>query len=167
MLTSILGVLKTSSTYVPLDPAYPAERVASMVEDSELVLVLSELALSKRLPGTHPKVVLIEELERELEPEAEFNPADSGEPDELVYIIHTSGSTGRPKGIGLPHLCLDNLLQWHVSRGALHPRVLQFASLSFDVSFYEIFRRVGMQVARSVHFPKTPARYFKTEPAHW
>jgi amino acid adenylation domain-containing protein len=71
--------------------------------------------------------------------EAVGNPAQRAVPDNLGYIIYTSGSTGRPKGIGLPHRALANLIRWHLGVHIKGARTLQFASLSFDASFHEMF----------------------------
>ncbi|HSK80082.1 MAG TPA: amino acid adenylation domain-containing protein, partial [Thermoanaerobaculia bacterium] len=118
----LLAVLKAGAAYVPLDPAYPAERRAFMLEDSGATVVLTETSCSSVSPSVLPSV-----------------PSSVSPPDDLAYLIYTSGSTGRPKGVAMTRRALANLLAWQEREALSGPaRTLQFASLSFDVSFQEI-----------------------------
>jgi amino acid adenylation domain-containing protein len=140
MLVALLGVLKSGAAYVPLDPAYPAERKAFMMEDSlaEVLIIQSEEdALGFNIERT--RVVCLDSERDSIAQHSEGNPATGVEPDNLAYIIYTSGSTGRPKGIGLTHLALTNLIEWHRETLSNGTRTMQFASLSFDASFHEMF----------------------------
>lgn len=134
---AVLGVLKAGGAYVPIDPAYPADRIAFMAEDSGISTVLTQRTLTERVP-------LPEGVERcfldEL-PDRGRSAGGSAGRDDLAYVIYTSGSTGRPKGVAMPHGPLANLLDWQSRRSAAGPdtRTLQFASLSFDVAFQELF----------------------------
>jgi amino acid adenylation domain-containing protein len=144
LVVGLLGILKAGGAYVPLDPSYPAERLRHMLEDAAPQMVLTQEALRAVLPTTQAEIVA---LDTKL-PEIAGNDAEDLPAAELrlnaqhlVYVIYTSGSTGRPKGIAMAHRSMVNLLQWHreqfgSSEGC---RVLQFAALSFDVAFQEIF----------------------------
>ena len=136
MLVAVLGVLKAGAAYVPLDPTYPQERLAYMVADAGLSLILSQEHLVERLAGLAVKVVV---LDGDVEAEDLGEQAVHG--GGLVYVIYTSGSTGRPKGVAMHHGALFNLISWQVREPDLGRglRRLQFASLSFDGSFREIF----------------------------
>ncbi|HEX5706332.1 MAG TPA: amino acid adenylation domain-containing protein, partial [Pyrinomonadaceae bacterium] len=141
MVVALLGVLKAGGAYVPLDPQYPQERIAHILEDARVKLVLTQTHLADRLPATEAEVVRLDGDAHKFAAESEANPRSGATADNLLYVIYTSGSTGRPKGIAMPHRPLVNLLTWvgrhhDLPEGA---RTLQFASLSFDVSFEDIF----------------------------
>ncbi|MGX9080460.1 AMP-binding protein, partial [Klebsiella pneumoniae] len=92
-------VLKAGGAYVLLDPDYPADRVAYMLEDSRTQVLLTETQLLAELPRTQALVLLIDQL-------AGYPltaPASQAEPDNLAYVIYTSGSTGKPKGVAITH----------------------------------------------------------------
>nr|QEO74533.1 condensation domain-containing protein [uncultured bacterium] len=142
MVIALLGVLKAGAAYVPLDPQYPLERLSFMIEDARLSLLLTEaeLVCEIRLPD-RTKVVC-------LGAEHELWAAQSGEnvsvslsPSNLAYVIYTSGSTGHPKGVLIAHRALVNhstrMAEYYSLQGT--DRVLQFASLSFDVAAEELF----------------------------
>lgn len=139
MVVAVMAILKAGGAYLPVDPNYPQERISFMLADSRAPIVLTETHLRTKLPATESKVLTIDELEPR--PKRDDNPSITVTPDDLAYVIYTSGSTGDPKGVAMPHAPLANLLQWQISRSNLPPnaRTLQFASLSFDVSFQEIF----------------------------
>ncbi|HYY42898.1 MAG TPA: amino acid adenylation domain-containing protein, partial [Pyrinomonadaceae bacterium] len=141
MLVGLLGILKAGGAYVPLDPAYPAERLAFMLADSGAQVVLTEQAIAALLPSAGVRVIRLDVDWPEIARESVLAPACRVAPDNLAYVIYTSGSTGRPKGVAMPHRPLVNLLRWqHARSGAdTRARTLQFASLSFDVSFQESF----------------------------
>jgi amino acid adenylation domain-containing protein len=142
MIVGVLGILKAGAAYVPLDPNYPAERLQYMLEDAAPQVVVMQESLRGRLPAMQADQVLLDS--RGIAGDASKNvlPADRGQfSHDLVYVIYTSGSTGRPKGIAMPHRAMANLIQWHRSTlgSSEGCRVLQFAALSFDVAFQEIF----------------------------
>jgi len=139
MVTAVLATLKTGAAYLPLDPNYPADRFAFMLTDSRAKVVLSQRRLEERLPATEGGLVTV--FAEDLPASGEASPVSAVGPDNLAYLIYTSGSTGRPKGVAMPHAVLANLVAWQIRRSALPPgaRTLQFASLSFDVSFQEVF----------------------------
>ena len=141
MLVALLAVLKAGAAYVPLDLAYPRQRLAQMIDDSELRLVLSESSLRDALPAEGVPVVLLDAL-------AEQFDRQSGEPlapcaggDDLAYILYTSGSTGAPKGVMIPHRSLVNFLTApDVARMVRSgDTVLATSTISFDISITELF----------------------------
>ncbi len=135
MLVGVLGVLKAGGAYLPLDPEYPAERVQFMLADAAVRVLLTQTHLVHNVDADVNIIALDAEWERQAEEFA--HAAVTG--DNLAYIIYTSGSTGQPKGVAMTHGALVNLLHWQMRRSRNAPRTLQFASLSFDVSFQEIF----------------------------
>ncbi|TXD70044.1 AMP-binding protein, partial [Mitsuaria sp. TWR114] len=118
---------------VPLDPSYPAERLAYMVEDSGIRLLLTQQALAARLPSTDGLAVLALDGEDAFTG-AESDPAVDIHPEHLAYVIYTSGSTGRPKGVAVTHGPLAMHVQSIGEVYGMTPadRELQFASIAFD-----------------------------------
>ncbi|WP_144931527.1 MULTISPECIES: non-ribosomal peptide synthase/polyketide synthase, partial [unclassified Pseudomonas] len=145
MLVGLLAVLKAGGGYVPLDPAYPAERLAYMIADSAPVALLTQRALQGRLPSLAAPVVLLDYVERVRSGIAagrEDNPvvATLGV-RHLAYVIYTSGSTGAPKGVMIEHRGLVNYCVDAARLFELTPAdtVLQQNTLNFDLSVEEIF----------------------------
>ncbi|HEU4655925.1 MAG TPA: amino acid adenylation domain-containing protein, partial [Capillimicrobium sp.] len=142
MPVAVLAVLKAGGAYVPIDPAYPAERIGYMLEHAAIRALLTERALAPALAGHAVPTLLREEWGAgDDEDDARGAPPASPGPDDLAYVIYTSGSTGAPKGVAMPHRPLVNLLEWQRRHSAagVGTRTLQFAALSFDVSFQELF----------------------------
>jgi|GEM_PF-1096974 len=140
MVTAWLAVLKAGGAYLPLDTAYPAERIQYMLEDSGTGLVLSQSHLE--LPAVCERI----DLDRErLEAEPDDNPESVSRPDHLAYVIYTSGSTGRPKGVLVEHGGLVNLTLDKIRVCDVRPDdcVLQFFSFSFDASIPELVMALG------------------------
>ncbi len=134
---AVLAVLKAGAAYIPLDPSYPRERLAFMIEDAAPRLVLTHTDLAERLPVDGDRLYLLDGPGSNDPAEAVALPVVA--PDDLAYIIYTSGSTGQPKGVLLEHLGAANLAMSHGVLFAPGPgdRVLQFASASFDASVWE------------------------------
>jgi amino acid adenylation domain-containing protein/FkbM family methyltransferase len=139
MVVGMLGILKAGGAYVPLDPAYPVERLLFMIEDTKARVLVTQHSLSERLPAASVKLVSLDGDRDVIARQSVARVASEVVADNLAYVIYTSGSTGQPKGIGLPHAALTNLIEWHYSVLSPGIRTLQFASLSFDASFHEIF----------------------------
>ncbi len=141
LVVALLATLKAGGAYLPLDPNYPAERLQYMLEDAAPTLVLAQESLRTALPATAAEIIAVDLQDVGGESTANIPAAELGQtPEHLLYTIYTSGSTGRPKGTAMPHGAMSNLIEWHrrtFDRPA--PRVLQFAALSFDVAFQEIF----------------------------
>lgn len=141
MLVGMLGILKAGAAYVPLDPSYPIERLSFMLEDSHALLLVTEEAALDVLPaGAGGIVVCVDSEWDEIAQEDATNLPATTHADNLAYIVYTSGSTGRPKGVGVPHRGWSNLAaaQSRVFGVDAESRVLQFASLSFDASAWEM-----------------------------
>ncbi len=136
MVVAVLAVLKAGGACLPLDPDYPAARLAVMVGEAQPPLILTETVLAERLPPTVPRLCL-----DALPPAAlpESAPAVALTSEGLAYLLYTSGSTGTPKGVAQSHRLLSHLVDWQAAQTTPAPRrVLQFASLNFDVAFQEI-----------------------------
>ncbi|MFP5287203.1 MAG: non-ribosomal peptide synthetase, partial [Thermoanaerobaculia bacterium] len=139
MVVGMLGVLEAGGAYLPLDPAYPAERLALMLEDSGARTLLIQEHLIEQVPADGRRVVLLDaRWDRDEEAEA---PGAEVTPDHLACVIYTSGSTGRPKGVMVPHRGVVNRLRWaqQVYRLDKCDAVLQKASFGFDFSIWECF----------------------------
>src|SRR5581483_6823229 len=138
---AVLGILKAGGAYVPLDPAYPQARLAFMLEEAQVAVLLTQEALLTGLPCQETQVVCLDTGWETIAAGSSQNPVCAVIAANLAYILYTSGSTGRPKGVSMNHGSLWNLLAWQLQDAKLvnGPRTLQFASLSFDVSFQEIF----------------------------
>ncbi|MDB5327857.1 MAG: non-ribosomal peptide synthetase [Phycisphaerales bacterium] len=136
-LAALLGVLKAGAAYVPLDPMYPAERLATIIEDGGVKLILTESARADQALLAGRNVL---EMDREW-PTEPTQSLPTIRPEHLAYVLFTSGSTGRPKGVAVPHGPAWHLARWQRSHSACNAgtRTLQFTSLNFDVSFQEIF----------------------------
>ncbi|MGA3948830.1 amino acid adenylation domain-containing protein [Ralstonia nicotianae] len=138
LVVGLLGILKAGGGYVPLDPSYPQDRLAYMLEDSAPVAVLTQGLVREQLGMLSVPVL---DLDGPLE-EAEHDPQVTGlEPHHLAYVIYTSGSTGRPKGVVVEHRNTVNFLAW--AARAFPPaslaRTLFSTSLNFDLSVFECF----------------------------
>ncbi|GII85375.1 hypothetical protein Ssi03_33650 [Sphaerisporangium siamense] len=138
LVTALLGVLKTGAAYVPLDPDYPADRLAFMLSDSGAPVVLAQTHLADRLGDA---TVLLLDGPAEAADVPVTSPAPAGEPGTAAYMIYTSGSTGRPKGVPNSHRGIVNRLDWMQKRYGLTSGdvVLQKTPAGFDVSVWEFF----------------------------
>ncbi|MGY2402561.1 amino acid adenylation domain-containing protein, partial [Pseudomonas sp. SDO5271_S396] len=140
MVVGLLAVLKAGGAYVPLDPEYPRERLAYMLDDSGVKLLLTQAHLREQLPIPAGLATLVLG-ESTFEDYSDANPGIELDGENLAYVIYTSGSTGQPKGAGNRHSALTNRLCWMQEAYALDARdsVLQKTPFSFDVSVWEFF----------------------------
>ncbi|HYF61404.1 MAG TPA: amino acid adenylation domain-containing protein, partial [Herpetosiphonaceae bacterium] len=138
---AMLGILKSGAAYVPLDPAYPAERLAFIMRDTAMPFVLTAGAAGFQLPAAPARRIDLEGDWAAIERESAADPAPLAGPSNLAYVIYTSGSTGTPKGVGIEQRALVNFTQSTQAAYAIGPgdRMLQFASINFDASVEEIF----------------------------
>ncbi|MFN8596433.1 MAG: amino acid adenylation domain-containing protein [Anaerolineae bacterium] len=146
MIVGILGILKAGGAYLPLDPYYPPDRLAFMLADSHVALVLTQAAVSTRLFNQNSDIENQQFvcLDTDWPTIAQLPGTPVGStatPDHLAYVIYTSGSTGKPKGALLQHRGLCNLATWQQGAFGLGEgsRVLQFSPFSFDASVWETF----------------------------
>jgi amino acid adenylation domain-containing protein len=141
LVIGILGILKSGAAYVPFDAAYPAERIKYMVQQSGVQILLCHSEFERIFIDTGVKTRVIDDLENGLKDYNESNPGVKSKPDDPAYVLFTSGSTGQPKGVVMIHRALANLIEWHQKNKFLgvSSRTLQFAPVSFDVSFQELF----------------------------
>jgi len=194
MVVGLLGILKAGGAYVPLDPTYPQERLAFMLEDSQVPVLLTQAHLVEQLPApriTHHasrntyhatrRVICLDSDWDFIAQESVENSISSVTPDNLAYVIYTSGSTGKPKGVMIPHRGLVNYLTWcqrayplEAGQGApVH------SSISFDLTITGLFvpllvgRRVqllpaalGVETLREALRNGTNFSLIKITPAH-
>jgi amino acid adenylation domain-containing protein len=141
MLVAVLATLKAGGAYVPLDPTYPKSRLAFMLNDSGIKVLLTEDRLLQTLPDYGGSIVRLDKDADLINDGNEDNLSESATTTDLAYVIYTSGSTGNPKGAMIEHRSLVNFTLAAVDEYAISntDRVLQFASLSFDTSVEEIF----------------------------
>jgi amino acid adenylation domain-containing protein len=140
LVVALLGVLKAGGAYVPLDVEYPAERVAYMANDARVSVLLTRSGLLKEIPKTEARVICLDDEWEQIALENGENPPPLNTPEHPAYVIYTSGSTGLPKGVVVRHGGLSNLADAQKAAFGLEPenRVLQFSSLNFDASIFEI-----------------------------
>ena len=140
VVVGLLGILKAGGAYVPLDPAYPKERLAFMLKDARPPVLLTREGLVAGLVDQSAKVICLDPISDAIASESGENPGNATRPEDLAYVIYTSGSTGQPKGVIVTHAAIADHCRNVQSTYELDARdvVLQFASLSFDVSLEEI-----------------------------
>ncbi|MCA1568064.1 MAG: amino acid adenylation domain-containing protein [Acidobacteria bacterium] len=168
---ALLGVLKAGGAYVAFDPSYPAERVRQMLEDAGASILLTTRRLADGLTGRGAKVVCLDAERSHISAESAENPAHVAHADNLAYLVYTSGTTGRPKGILIQHRSLANAIYAFIThhRVSERDRILQFASLSFDVATEEFFAawlsgaRLVMRPESAVVAPEQFVRFLEEE----
>ena len=153
MVIGMLGILKAGGAYLPLDPAYPPERLVFMLADAGVPIVITESSLASRLPPAPPRL-LLDEMTEALSSASALPPVVSGRAQNLAYVMYTSGSTGQPKGVGAEHRNVIRLICGadYVELTPEHA-VLQMAPLAFDASTFEIWGAL-LTGARLVLYPE-------------
>ncbi|SEN19156.1 non-ribosomal peptide synthase domain TIGR01720/amino acid adenylation domain-containing protein [Stigmatella aurantiaca] len=141
LVVGMLGTLKAGGAYVPLDPAAPAERLEYMMKDAGLEVLLTQQRLVPGLPVGAGHVVCLDADWAQISRQSQAAVAHEGSAGQLAYVIYTSGSTGKPKGTLLEHGGLCNAARAAIQILGLGPgkKVLQFSSLGFDASVWEMF----------------------------
>ncbi len=158
ILVAILAILKCGGAYLPLDPKFPDERLAFMLEDSNVYALITETKLLEHLPGTDRLIICLDNEKQKIALEPPANLGIKIFPDNLVYTIYTSGSTGTPKGTLITHRGLNNYLAWCRKTYPLASGegVLLHSSISFDLSITSIF--APLVTGRKVRvLPEDPA----------
>jgi len=149
MLVAILGILKAGAAYVPLDPSYPPDRLAYMIEDAKIAILLTQENLAQvtqdqersQLFTDQTKAICLDSDWEKIAAYSQENPTNINHIEDLAYVIYTSGSTGKPKGVMISHQALINFTQTAISEYQItvSDRLLQFASINFDAAIEEIF----------------------------
>jgi amino acid adenylation domain-containing protein len=139
LIVGMLGILKAGGAFLALDPAYPRDRLAFMLADAGVELLLTDSTLKGQLPEPRGETLLLDDQDWQ-RAGAKTAPDSGATAANLAYVIYTSGSTGRPKGVLIEHRSLGNSILAHIDELGIGPRecILQFASPSFDVAVCEI-----------------------------
>ena len=138
LIVALLAVLKAGGAYIPLDPAYPLQRLGAMLNDSHAPVVITESAFTELFEGRKAKTIFLDQLPEQ--PSRIFNPTPISTERNLAYVLYTSGSTGTPKGVAIEHRSAVALLKWAAEffttglKGGLAS-----TSVCFDLSVFEIF----------------------------
>ncbi|WP_414753961.1 amino acid adenylation domain-containing protein [Anabaena sp. CCY 9910] len=145
MIVGLLGILKAGGGYVPLDPNYPSDRLAFMLNDAQLPVLLTQQRLVEKLPEHQAIAICLDADWNEIAKNNSSNPTSTVTTANLAYVIYTSGSTGKPKGVMVEHTGLCNLAKAQIQTFDVQTssRILQFASFSFDASISEIIMTLG------------------------
>ena len=138
MVVGVLGILKSGAAYVPMDPAYPAARLAVMIEDAAMPIIVTHSDLLSTLPSHQAKIVCLDQVSNNSARKVVGQPAQAGD---LAYVIFTSGSTGRPKGVQIQHRAVVNFLNSMRREPGIRPEdvLLSVTTLSFDIAGLELF----------------------------
>ncbi|MBW4506976.1 MAG: amino acid adenylation domain-containing protein [Scytonematopsis contorta HA4267-MV1] len=141
MVIGLLAILKAGGVYIPLDPSYPQQRLAFILEDAQAPVLLTQASLLKAIPQHKAKVVCLDSDWLTIAQQSEDNLLSSLTPDNLAYVIYTSGSTGKPKGVQIPHSALSNFLYAMRQRPGLTEQdtLLAVTTYSFDIAALELF----------------------------
>jgi len=141
MIIGLLGILKAGAAYIPLDPNYPSERLAYMLEDSAVSVLLTQENLVDTLPNYLGTIFCLDQDGKILDHHPQDNLLHPMTSENLAYVIYTSGSTGKPKGVLIQHQSLLNLVSWHQNAFDITTidRVTQLAGIAFDASVWEIW----------------------------
>jgi len=139
MVVGALAILKAGGAYLPMDPDWPPDRLAFVLEDAQSPVLVTNVILSRQIPyGRH---VIVDLAPPETAAQSEGLPRAKIRGDDLAYIIYTSGSTGQPKGVEIPHGGLVNLISWHQQAFSVTSadRASHLAGLSFDAAVWELW----------------------------
>ncbi|MGQ4807004.1 Linear gramicidin synthase subunit D [Candidatus Entotheonellaceae bacterium PAL068K] len=141
MVVGLIGILKAGGAYVPLDPGYPQDRLAFMIEDARVTVLLTQASLREQQPPHAAQVICLDTDWVTIARMPSQAPASAVTSTNLAYVIYTSGSTGKPKGVMTTHGGICNRLLWMQDEYQLtsEDRVLQKTPCSFDVSVWEFF----------------------------
>jgi amino acid adenylation domain-containing protein len=156
MVVGALGILKAGGAYLPLDPTYPAARLAFMLDDGQVPVVVTGHCVKNQVPTGIHQMILLDDLGRVIDSPTLRRPARTkvaATPKSLAYVIYTSGSTGQPKGVEITHESLLNLVHWHqhAFRVTSADRASQVAKVGFDAAVWEIWPYLA--AGASLHVP--------------
>jgi amino acid adenylation domain-containing protein len=141
LVVALLGVLKAGGGYVPLDPAYPSDRMRQTLEAAQVAALVTEQSLLDSLPPCDGQVICLDQVRGDVAGMLATNPEGGVRMSDLAYVLYTSGSTGRPKGVALEHRCAVNFAHWvrSVYSDEELAGVLASTSINFDLSVFELF----------------------------
>ncbi len=141
MVIGLLAILKAGGAYIPLDPSYPQERLAFILEDAQASVLLTQASLVEAMPQHKAQVVCLDAHWHYIAQQSKENLFSEVTPDNLAYVIYTSGSTGKPKGVMIKHASTVAMLDWANTTFDLEAKkgVLASTSICFDLSVFEIF----------------------------
>jgi len=141
MMIGLLGIMKSGAAYVPIDPAYPKERVTAILEDSGISTVITQAHLAFDLRDQIPQVICLDLEWDQIASNSQHKPDSQSTPDSLAYVIYTSGSTGKPKGVQIEHKAFVNLLCSMKREPGLKAsdKLIAVTTLSFDIAGLELF----------------------------
>ncbi|MBN2564092.1 MAG: LLM class flavin-dependent oxidoreductase, partial [Candidatus Eisenbacteria bacterium] len=140
MMIGLLGILKAGAAYIPLDPSYPNQRLALMIEDSGMPVLLTQESVTEHLPSSQARVIKLDTERSLLRSQPSENPPGAASSSNLAYVIYTSGSTGKPKGVMIEHRNVMNFfagMDVHIHRSP-ESTWLAATSFSFDISVLEL-----------------------------
>jgi amino acid adenylation domain-containing protein len=170
LVIAALGVWKAGGAYLPVDPAYPAERAHFILSDSGAPIVLTRHAHASSLDGGAWKTLFLEDIaatDAAGDLPLVDSPLAAAAPDDLAYLIYTSGSTGQPKGVEITHSNLRSLVDWHNQEFSItgDDRATQIAGPGFDAAVWEIWPY--MATGAAVHIPSREDRYSAAKLRDW
>ncbi|MEH1787861.1 MAG: amino acid adenylation domain-containing protein [Nostoc sp.] len=141
MVIGLLAILKAGGAYIPLDPSYPQERIAFILEDTQAPVLLTQESLLEAMPQHKAKLVCLDTDWQTIAQQTQENLLSVVTTDNLAYVIYTSGSTGRPKGVMIQHASTVAMLDWANKTFAMSAMqgVLASTSICFDLSVFEVF----------------------------
>jgi amino acid adenylation domain-containing protein len=159
IFVGILGILKAGGAYLPLDPVYPKERLAFMLDDAKVPVLLTQRLIASELPAIEAKILCFDTDRKLFDGEADTNPNGVSTPDNLAYVIYTSGSTGKPKGSLISHYNVVRLMRatenwFHFNQSDIWTF---FHSHAFDFSVWEMWGAL-LYGGRSVVVPYLKSR---------
>ena len=183
LLVALLATLQAGGAYIPLDPAYPPGRIATMLEDGRPEVVITDSKLASRVPMGVPTMVLVDADADRIAAYPDTPPRVELDDEDLAYVNFTSGSTGRPKGVMIPHRALTNFLHAMAEEPACGPgeRLLSVTTVSFDIAGLELYlplvagatvdivpREVTVDAMRlREHIERTRPTLMQATPATW
>ncbi|MDH6349569.1 linear gramicidin non-ribosomal peptide synthetase LgrD [Brevibacillus sp. 1238] len=141
MVIGQLAIMKAGAAYIPMDPAYPKERLAFMMHDASMAIVLTQAKLRQKLPADTSRLICLDADWETIAQEPTAALVNTTAASDLAYVIYTSGSTGTPKGVEIEHAALLNLIFWHQRAYDVTAtdRASQIAGTAFDASVWEIW----------------------------
>jgi amino acid adenylation domain-containing protein/FkbH-like protein/non-ribosomal peptide synthase protein (TIGR01720 family)/FkbM family methyltransferase len=141
MVVGMLAILKAGGTYIPIDPAYPPERITFLLDDSQIKVLLTQQQLINKLPQDEAVIICLDRDWQLISLSSRENCLSNLQTTNSVYVIYTSGSTGQPKGVVVTHQALLNLVFWHQQTFKITPsdRATQLAGIAFDAAAWELW----------------------------